>query len=521
AQREADAAARRAALAQLVAQIGIAGGTRAAGGFYTTSSALLRAPLVQDTALSDGDEIDPQYLKWLLSAAWTDVLAGHDAHSKPFGDKHKPLLFLLARAALLTELAGAAFDVLAAEHPPAVTAADHVEPEFVDATAKTPLWRLRQTLPGHAGAVLGELLWPAPTPATGAAATRVQDYRKRLAALAKLPSATLDRLARDTIDIHAHRIDAWLTSLATRRLDDLRQARREEGIHAGAYGWLVDVKPSATPDTPSHPIREPANEAGYVHAPSIAHAVTAAILRGGQRAHAGQGTGKLLAVDLSSARVREVDAVLDALRQGQSLGAVLGYRFERALHDSTDAGGARLDGYIPAFRALFPQTAGRLLPAAASGAGAAPGVVDGMALVRRHQHGPALPWGQHGLPPASGADHDATVAALDGLVEIADALSDATVAESVYQAARGNPMRSGASSSSGRRRSTLRRGSRPAVARPSQGPYPIGSDGRARINGARRRLTWGKTNEEGTFDVLEDRGRHRRNGSLADRGRSR
>ena len=444
AQHQADVAARRQALAQLVAQIGIAGGTRAARGFYTTSSALLRAAFAQDGPLSDHDELDPDYLKWLLGAAWTDVLAGHDAQSRPFGDQRKPLLFLLARAALLTELAGAAFDVLGAEHPPAVVAADHVEPEFVDATARTPLWRLRQTLPGHPGASLGQLLWPTQDPASGAVAPRVHEYRERLQALAKLPSATLDRLARDTIDIHAHRLDAWLTSLATRRLDELRQGRRS-GIHAGAYGWLVDLKPSATPDTPSHPIREPAGEAGYVHAPSVAHAVTAAILRGGQLAHAGQGTGKLLAVDLSSKRVREVDAVLDALRQGQSLGAVLGYRFERALHDSTDAGGARLDGYIPAFRALFPQTAGKLLPAAASGNGAAPGVVDGMALVRRYQQGPALPWGQQGLPPASGGDHDATVAALDGLVEIADALSDATVAESVYQAAQGNPLRSGAS----------------------------------------------------------------------------
>jgi hypothetical protein len=444
AQRHADVAGRRHALAQLVAQIGITGAARAAQGFYTTTSALLRAPLVQQTPRSLTDEVDPEYLKWLLGAAWTDVLAGHDAASQPFGDTRKPLLFLLARAALLNELAGAAFDLLAAEHPPAVAVADHLDPEFVDATVKTPLWRLRQGLHGHPHPTLGELLWPNPDPATGAAGLRARAYRERLAALSKLPSATIDRLARDTIDIHAHRLDAWLTSLATRRLSELRQAQ-PAGVHVGAYGWLVDLKPGATPDTPTHPIREPAGEAGYVHAPSIAHAATAAILRGGQLAHAGQGTGKLLAVDLSSKRVREVDAVLDALRRGQSLGAVLGYRFERALHDSTDSGGARLDGYIQAFRALFPQTAGKLLPAAASGNGAAPGIVDGMALVRRHQHGPDLPWGQDGLPPASGADHDATVAALDGLVEIADALSDATIAESLYHAVQGNPLRSGAS----------------------------------------------------------------------------
>ena len=51
-----------------------------------------------------------------------------------------------------------------------------------------------------------------------------------------------------------------------------------------------------------------------------------------------------MAIDLSSDRVRLAESLLDGIRQGQQLGALLGYRFERALHDR------QLDRFIPGFR---------------------------------------------------------------------------------------------------------------------------------------------------------------------------
>jgi hypothetical protein len=174
-----------------------------------------------------------------------------------------------------------------------------------------------------------------------------------------------------------------------------------------------------------------------VHTPSPAHAATAAILRSGQLSHAGQSAGKLLGVDVSSRRVREVDDLFEGIRQGQSLGAMLGYRFERALHDVTSP---RLDGYLDPLRAFAPQTAGKLLPAADGGS--ARGVLDGMALLRRRD---AIPWGSGGLPASGSAARGAIDALIDGLADLADAVSDVALGESVYHAVQGNPLRAGAS----------------------------------------------------------------------------
>ena len=78
----------------------------------------------------------------------------------------------------------------------------------------------------------------------------------------------------------------------------------------------------------------------------LAHAATAAILRSGYLTHKEKAQGDPLATDLSSERVHRAKWVLDGVRQGQPLGALLGYRFERGLHDKG------LDRFISRFRAL-------------------------------------------------------------------------------------------------------------------------------------------------------------------------
>jgi hypothetical protein len=87
---------------------------------------------------------------------------------------------------------------------------------------------------------------------------------------------------------------------------------------------------------------------GYLQAPSLAHAATAAVLRSGYLADRPNGDGgdNPFAVDLSSDRVHRAKWLLDGVRQGQPLGALLGYRFERGLHD------AGLDRFIHRFRTL-------------------------------------------------------------------------------------------------------------------------------------------------------------------------
>ena len=145
-----------------------------------------------------------------------------------------------------------------------------------------------------------------------------------LAALDVLATRTpgeLDWLLRESLGLGAHRLDAWATSIAAERLGTLREAR-PAGLQVGAFGWVAGLTP-----------RDRAGSAGFVHAPSMAHAATAAVLRSGWLAHGSDDPLSPAAVDLRSHRVRTAAWLLDGVRQGQDLGDLLGYRFERALHE--------------------------------------------------------------------------------------------------------------------------------------------------------------------------------------------
>ena len=223
---------------------------------------------------------------------------------------------------------------------------------------------------------------------------RTNEVRRAVGRLADRPSAILDRLTRATLDSCSHRLDAWMTAYASRRLADVR-VLHPAGIHIGGYAWVENLRPKPSPlPVPDPPAGEtgplvvdPSN-AGFVAAPSLTHAATAALLLSGYLSHrddsAGPVSEKAFAIDLSSERVRLARWLLDGVRQGQPLGALLGYRFERSLHDASRPG-LELDRFIRPFRALAPLLAGRGedVPAtvAAVEAVAAANVVDGLALL--------------------------------------------------------------------------------------------------------------------------------------------
>ena len=64
--------------------------------------------------------------------------------------------------------------------------------------------------------------------------------------LSSCPPDELDRALRGLLDVYSHRLDAWYTSLATRRLAAVR-ATTPDGVHLGGYGWLDDLRPPPTP----------------------------------------------------------------------------------------------------------------------------------------------------------------------------------------------------------------------------------------------------------------------------------
>ena len=122
--------------------------------------------------------------------------------------------------------------------------------------------------------------------------------------------------------------------------------------------------------------------------------MTAAILRAGYQTHRAAGEGAM-AVDLSSARVRLALWLLDGVRQGQPLGALLGYRFERGLQERSQPD-RLLGAHIAPFRRFAPL-AGDLIPSGVTESVAAHDVVDGLALARIYQQnrdqGTPLPLG--------------------------------------------------------------------------------------------------------------------------------
>jgi hypothetical protein len=93
------------------------------------------------------------------------------------------------------------------------------------------------------------------------------------------------------------------------------------------------------------------NDPGFVHAPSLDHAATVAVLRSGHLTRFGRTSdpeADPLAIDLSSERARTAQYLLDGVRSGQTVAALLGYRFERALHERG------LDVFIEPFRFIAP-----------------------------------------------------------------------------------------------------------------------------------------------------------------------
>ena len=115
-------------------------------------------------------------------------------------------------------------------------------------------------------------------------------------------------------------------------------------------------------------MHDPTNQ-GYIHAPSPApRRAPPRCCAAGYLANASPANPGTLAVNLSSERVRIALTLLDGIRAGQSLGALLGYRFERGLHDRHAI--AETDQFIAALRQAFPLVAAKL-PETAPPAGTA------------------------------------------------------------------------------------------------------------------------------------------------------
>ncbi|MDT5235677.1 MAG: hypothetical protein QOF47_1664 [Mycobacterium sp.] len=251
-----------------------------------------------------------------------------------------------------------------------------------------------------------------------------------LAALTVLSSAPADEIEwafRGVLDLYSTRLDAWLTSLASSRLARQREAR-PTGVHLGCYGWVEDLHPDSG---------AAAESLGHVVAPSLSHAVAAAVLRSGRQAHSGSGAFDL---DLSSRRVREAMAMLEGVASGQSIAALVGYRIERRLRD---AGLADLTVPLRIEAPLQSRDSQRDEPVESI---AARDVVDGVKLLTVFANaGPT--WEQIITRINAGARRARLEAVLHDVAANYDAVTDVLFAETLHQTAVGNLDRAGAAAS--------------------------------------------------------------------------
>jgi len=290
------------------------------------------------------------------------------------------------------------------------------------------------------------------------------EVKSALELLSKSPTARLERVFAEHIDTLNYRLDSWQTALFDRRARSHRGLNeggreRQTGIYIGSYGYLENVRlmrerrmPLADDALPP-PLREnkenlyvqPRN-GGFVHAPSLNHATAAAILRNGYLTHASPEERDKLAVNLSSERVRRAKYLIDGVRNGQSLEVLLGYLFERGLHDWTTraVNPVILDHLKPIFRKAFPI---RKTKIPRQGYPEPAEVIEDYEVVNGLDLGSttaAFPYGVSDLPALDASQIDAITKEKNNLENSLDALRDLLTAESAYQLALGNFDRAGA-----------------------------------------------------------------------------
>src|SRR5204862_8072616 len=93
-------------------------------------------------------------------------------------------------------------------------------------------------------------------PAAGALAA-LAEFRASLKSLQGRDSETLQLLMQGTLDLASHRLDAWITSFASKRLAALR-AESGVGLRAGGYGFVENQRP--VPASATVPVAPPPGE---------------------------------------------------------------------------------------------------------------------------------------------------------------------------------------------------------------------------------------------------------------------
>jgi hypothetical protein len=425
--------------------------------------------LIDGEVLSEDRKIKPydtgrsvNYIDWLIANVDTQKIQEEDFEG---AENPNSLLYMMLRHALLLETSHSIYDFLKKRNVVAdelirsrkfsnistTPTVSHWEVFDAPVNVLVPTEGTNRSLYAHIHSISGG----------SPDADVVEDLTKHkwaLSVLTKLPTARLERAFAEHVDTLSYRLDAWQTALIEERLRSQRlpggqAGQRSKGVYLGAYGYLESVRPSTSKRVaisedllPSelkigkgNLYHETAN-GGYVHAPTLNHATAAAVLRNGYLTHASPSDRELMNVNLSSERVRRAMYLIDGIRNGQPVEVLLGYQFERGLHEWSTrlVNPVILNDLIPEFRKSFPIKKTKV-PQEGNVTGPEETIFDyhvtnGLDLA---QSLAAAPY----ITPSSALGSskiDAIRIEKENIQNTLDALRDVLVSESVYQLALGN-----------------------------------------------------------------------------------
>ena len=444
--------------------------------FFLSNADRLAGPTVDDKVLSETEPIrayfanGDNYLDWLIAAAKTS----HDMlrRQEGFLNNRTPtaLLYLLLQHALDLSFVDTSLilHVTAGLMTADVAKTARMDPRFIHVQEPARdvgspwqyLYKAEPAITQNASLSIGDYI---PTVLT-VQRPYLQTQIEALQLLADAPTAQLDRAFVEHIDCCSYRFDSWLLGLVHAQLALMRnfstgaEETIRNGSHLGVFGWVEDLRPEnknlQPVDLPSdlaaifqktdEPIleRDPTN-GGHILAPSLNHAVTAAVLRNGYISNASPSNPDAFSINLTSERVRRALGIIEGIRNGQTLGALLGYQLERDLHDQESL---FLDDIIFDLRAAFPLVAnktGDTKPEddAAIQSLEARNVVDGLSLIDQVRKSGArtYPFALTTLPAITDITRRTAVNdAVDRMFDTNDAVADVAMAESVHQVVQGN-----------------------------------------------------------------------------------
>jgi len=273
----------------------------------------------------------------------------------------------------------------------------------------------------------------------------LNSIRNALTNLQTVPSEVLSRHTSLFLDGLSYRIDAWRTALATYQLDFVRKKFPDRIPYVGAYGIIENLSPGPPLQNTQNGHKRMPGNLGFIHAHTIDHATTGAVMRNGYESFQADGHGEALAIELTSERVQHARNLTEALAQGGSLESIFGSHFERILRQE-DRNGDILQ-FLPLLRSTFPAYADRLGETATDEPEQAEGmqIVNGYKIINQLED-----------QGATGLDFSASLSGVSQrarpkidkaarfIVDIFDAFQDLSITEAVHQLIRGEPERSAA-----------------------------------------------------------------------------